>query len=206
MVLATTSCRAEMEVTAPLCIYMAIALHWLAWTQQLRDTSISTDPLHPSPLSVSHPSRCLHFVVPQDLSLVQAFNVSLHVSQLQSPKEVAEVLKMYGSTRYTHIFHRAPVLPLPHPHPRPHPHLISRHPHSLTTFYFSYLSCCVSAPMLAPGQIQSIATALTAPIGVKQLLMVLEMARSDVDADAAAGGSGTIGADLFLQCLHTAGF
>jgi vesicle-fusing ATPase len=34
----------------------------------------------------------------EDLSLVSSFNVTLHVSQLQSPKEIAEVLKMYGST------------------------------------------------------------------------------------------------------------
>ena len=135
---------------------------------------------------------------------MQAFNVSLHVSQLQSPKEVAEVLKMYGSTRYTHISSRPCSTPAPSPSPpSPSSHLSTP---TLSDHLSPRPSCCVSAPMLAPGQIQSIATALTAPIGVKQLLMVLEMARSDVDADAAAGGSGTIGADLFLQCLHTAGF
>ena len=52
------------------------------------------------------------------------------------------------------------------------------------------------------AQIASIATALSSPIGVKQLLMVLEMARSDIEAET----GGAITSDLFLQCLHTAGF
>ena len=40
-------------------------------------------------------------------------------------------------------------------------------------------------------------------IGIKQLLMVLEMARSSSEED---GSGGAISADQFLHCLHTVGF
>jgi hypothetical protein len=47
-------------------------------------------------------------------------------------------------------------------------------------------------------------------IGIKQLLMVLEMARSDVDTDDNSSESekaaGNISPEQFLECLHTAGF
>jgi vesicle-fusing ATPase len=87
-----------------------------------------------------------HFM--EDLQLVQAFNVSLHVSQLQSPDEIAAALMEYSP--------------------------ISR------------------------DDIDSIARSVTKPIGIKQLLMVLEMARSD--------GSDAIPPEQFLECLHTAGY
>ena len=47
------------------------------------------------------------------------------------------------------------------------------------------------------SEILSISQAITKPIGVKQLLMVLEMARAD---------SACITPNNFLECLHTVGF
>jgi hypothetical protein len=44
----------------------------------------------------------------------------------------------------------------------------------------------------------TIASAVTKPIGVKQLLMVLEMARSE--------GMESIDPEHFIECLHTIGF
>lgn len=83
-----------------------------------------------------------------DLQLTQAFNVTLHVSLLQTASEYATVMKEYST---------------------------------------------MSGP-----QINSIAKAINKPIGIKQLLMVLEMARAEF--------SDTVTADQFLQCLHTVGF
>lgn len=54
-----------------------------------------------------------------------------------------------------------------------------------------------NAPDLSEDEIKNISHALTRPIGIKQLLMVLEMARADAD---------TITADHFLSCLHTCGY
>ena len=62
---------------------------------------------------------------------------------------------------------------------------------------------------MTPMEIKNIAKAVTKPIGIKQLLMVLEMARSDVEVDAdddSAGPPGSISPEQFLECLHTAGF
>ena len=55
--------------------------------------------------------------------------------------------------------------------------------------------------------IKDIASAVTKPIGIKQLLMVLEMARSDtVDPDEEGAGPGSISPEQFMECLNTAGF
>ena len=89
-----------------------------------------------------------HFM--EDLQLTNAFNIMLHVSQLQSPPEFEAVLKE-------------------------------------------------NAPQLTPLELQSISGALSKPIGIKQLLMVLEMARP-------SDGTSTISCDDFLECLHTVGF
>ena len=43
----------------------------------------------------------------------------------------------------------------------------------------------------------SIAAVITNPIGIKQLLMVTEMARSDEE---------TVSCERFLECLHTSGY
>jgi vesicle-fusing ATPase len=51
---------------------------------------------------------------------------------------------------------------------------------------------------MSDSEILSISQAITKPIGVKQLLMVLEMARTD--------GTSSITPDHFLECLHTVGF
>jgi vesicle-fusing ATPase len=83
-----------------------------------------------------------------DLQLSQAFNVTLHVSLLQTPAEYATVMKEYST--------------------------------------------------MSAQQINSIAKAINKPIGIKQLLMVLEMARAEF--------SDTVTPDQFLQCLHTVGF
>ena len=55
---------------------------------------------------------------------------------------------------------------------------------------------------LAPQAIKKLAAAFNSKsIGIKQLLMVLEMARSSSEEDG-----GTITPDQFLHCLHTVGF
>ena len=53
-------------------------------------------------------------------------------------------------------------------------------------------------PDLSPQDAETISRSISKPIGVKQLLMVLEMSRVD--------GTGEISADNFLECLHTLGF
>ncbi|KAG5179613.1 P-loop containing nucleoside triphosphate hydrolase protein [Tribonema minus] len=79
--------------------------------------------------------------------LIQAFNVSLHVPQLQSGDEIRRVLQEL-------------------------------------------------VPM-SPADMDSIAAAITRPIGIKQLLMITEMARTDEE---------TVSSDRFLECLHTCGY
>jgi hypothetical protein len=50
---------------------------------------------------------------------------------------------------------------------------------------------------LSQREMDDIAAAITKPIGIKRLLMVVEMARQ---------GEGTIQPDRFLECLHICGF
>ena len=53
----------------------------------------------------------------------------------------------------------------------------------------------------------NIAKSLTKPIAVKQLLMVLEMAKAEaVEIAKATGDKVTISKDQFLNCLNTVGF
>jgi vesicle-fusing ATPase len=47
---------------------------------------------------------------------------------------------------------------------------------------------------------ESIARAITKPIGIKHLLMVAEMARQGSDGDD------TVDTNVFMECLHTVGF
>ena len=90
----------------------------------------------------------------QDLQLVSAFQVTLHVSQLQLPEEIENVLGHYST--------------------------------------------------LPAATIKEIASQIDKPLGVKQLLMVLEMARENNE-----GGDGSeqdnFTADQFLYCLKTIG-
>ncbi|CAM9657769.1 unnamed protein product [Pylaiella littoralis] len=83
----------------------------------------------------------------EDLMLVQAFMVSLHVPQLQGGDSVKTVLKEL-------------------------------------------------VPM-SQADIDSIARVITNPIGIKQLLMVTEMARTDEE---------TVSCERFLECLYTSGY
>ena len=110
-----------------------------------------------------------HFM--DDLQLTQAFNVTVHVSQLQSPSEIGAVLTDYilgDASRANGETERS---------------------------------------SMTPTEIKNIAKAVTKPIGIKQLLMVLEMARSDVDEDGNSPSvPGSISPEQFLECLHTAGF
>ena len=46
---------------------------------------------------------------------------------------------------------------------------------------------------------RGIARAITKPIGIKQLLMVAEMANQ-------ASGSGGVDVNVFMECLHTVGY
>ena len=110
-----------------------------------------------------------HFM--DDLQLTQAFNVTVHVSQLQGPAEIGAVL-----TDYIHGD-------------------------------ASRANGETQQSSMTPTEIKNIAKAVTKPIGIKQLLMVLEMARSDVDADDdSPSPPGSISPEQFLECLHTAGF
>lgn len=79
--------------------------------------------------------------------LIQSFNVSLHVSQLQDSTEIKTVLQEL-------------------------------------------------VPM-SSEDMDAIATSITRPIGIKQLLMVAEMARTDAE---------TVTCEQFLECLHTCGY
>jgi hypothetical protein len=50
---------------------------------------------------------------------------------------------------------------------------------------------------LSPDEVSAIASSITRPIGIKQLLMVLEMARSETNQ---------VTAPRFMQCLTTCGY
>ena len=50
---------------------------------------------------------------------------------------------------------------------------------------------------MSKDDILSIAASITRPIGIKQLLMITEMARSDEE---------TVSSIRFLECLHTCGY
>lgn len=101
-----------------------------------------------------------HFL--DDLQLTSAFNVTLHVSLLQSKSEFSSVLDEYGNK---------------------------------------------DNEFLSAEVIDKISTALAAtdkPIAVKQLLMVLEMARAECVGDN--GETRSLSVDQFLACLHTVGY
>ena len=50
---------------------------------------------------------------------------------------------------------------------------------------------------LSPGEVDDIAKSISQPIGIKQLMMVLEMARSETNQ---------VTPSRFLQCLTTCGY
>jgi vesicle-fusing ATPase len=56
---------------------------------------------------------------------------------------------------------------------------------------------------ISPAEIDSISSAITSPIGIKQLLETLEMAQSEANSE---DGDGEVSAALFLSCLHVRGF
>jgi len=92
-----------------------------------------------------------------DLQLNEAFNVTLHVSCLQTPEEYRTVLR-------------------------------------------SVDNCSLSE-----SDIEELSSSISKPIGIKQLLMVLEMARSNGEEDK-EGGGGTVSPMAFMECLITCGF
>ena len=83
----------------------------------------------------------------QDLQVVSAFQISLHINQLMLPEEIESVLVHYST--------------------------------------------------LDPNEMKIISNKIAHPIGLKQLLLVLEMVRSDSDS---------FSADDFISCLSTVGF
>ena len=113
----------------------------------------------------------------EDLQLTAAFNVSVHVSQLQNPEEVAAVLTDYI------IGDASKVDGVQGPQQQ--------------------------QLKMTPQDIKDIAMTVTKPIGIKQLLMALEMARSDVEGggdDKSSDNSCTITPNQFMECLCTVGF
>jgi len=81
----------------------------------------------------------------EDIQLTAAFNVSLHVSQLQSQDEYAAVIRKYAED-------------------------------------------------VSPEDVETLASVIQQPIGIKQLMMVLEMARDE---------NGKISVEGFQECLST---
>jgi vesicle-fusing ATPase len=81
----------------------------------------------------------------EDIQLTAAFNVSLHVSQLQSQDEYAAVIRKYAED-------------------------------------------------VSPEDVETLASVIQQPIGIKQLMMVLEMARDE---------NGKISVEGFQDCLST---
>eukprot|EP00605_Chrysophyceae_sp_TOSAG23-4_P002555 GSChrysophyteH1.ASY1.ANO1.2820.1 assembled CDS len=57
---------------------------------------------------------------------------------------------------------------------------------------------------ISKSEIADISSAITSPIGIKQLLETLEMAQSEASADGDESSSISVG--LFLSCLHVRGF
>lgn len=85
----------------------------------------------------------------EDLQLVDAFEIKMHVSQLQQPSEISRIIETY-------------------------------------------------APEMTASDIRKIASSITKPIGVKQLMMILEMARVE--------DIGQISVERFMECLTTIGY
>jgi vesicle-fusing ATPase len=92
----------------------------------------------------------------EDLQLNEAFNVTLHVSCLQSPEEYKAVLNSIDNCSFT------------------------------------------------ASEVDQLCDSITKPIGIKQLLMVLEMARSNGEDDGESEGK--INPMAFMECLITCGF
>ncbi len=57
------------------------------------------------------------------------------------------------------------------------------------------------AAQVSLGEAQDIARSINSPIGIKQLLMVTEMARQ-----SDTSGKGKIDVNTFMECLHTVGY
>mmetsp|Transcript_3312 Transcript_3312/g.4575 ORF Transcript_3312/g.4575 Transcript_3312/m.4575 type:complete len:733 (-) Transcript_3312:177-2375(-) len=110
-------------------------------------------PPAPCRLLVAATSSVAHLL--EDLQLTQAFQVTIHVSQLQQPVEIEKVLREFA--------------------------------HSMPVPAVKKISSAISSK----------------PIGVKQLLLVLEMARSSA---ADLDGNDVVTPEQFLECLHTVGF
>lgn len=66
--------------------------------------------------------------------------------------------------------------------------------HYYPFFFFKFFPAGV---FLSQDDMDSIAAAITNPIGIKQLLMVTEMARTDEE---------TVSCERFLECLYTSGY
>lgn len=92
----------------------------------------------------------------EDLQLNEAFNVTLHVSCLQSPEEYKAVLSAVDNCSFTE------------------------------------------------SEVDQLSAAISKPIGIKQLLMVLEMARSNGEDEGEEGQK--VNPMAFMECLITCGF
>ena len=92
----------------------------------------------------------------EDLQLNEAFNVTLHVSCLQSPAEYKAVLS------------------------------------------------AVDNCSLSESEVEQLSASISKPIGIKQLLMVLEMARSNGEDEGVDGEK--VNPMAFMECLITCGF
>lgn len=110
------------------------------------------------------PSNCNLFIIAttsianlmEDVQVTQAFNIVLHVNELESPSDIYKFLVEYPNIG------DGSLLPIPE------------------------------------DDMRKISNSISKPIGVKQLLMVLEMARLEE--------TNKISADNFLECLHTIGY
>lgn len=92
----------------------------------------------------------------EDLQLNEAFNVTLHVSTLQSPEEYSAVLNAVDNCSFTR------------------------------------------------SEVDQLSASISKPIGIKQLLMVLEMARSNGEDEGE--DQDKVNPMAFMECLITCGF
>ena len=68
------------------------------------------------------------------------------------------------------------------------------------------ISIILRSAGIIPSQLSQLSSAVSRPIGIKTLLMIVEMARCNSSESAEDGKAGEIDASIFMECLHTTGY
>ena len=68
------------------------------------------------------------------------------------------------------------------------------------------ISIILRSAGIIPSQLSQLSSAVSRPIGIKTLLMIVEMARCNSSESVEDGKAGEIDASIFMECLHTTGY